>query len=65
MGCGCSKIRYYTPEKPLVIGENDGSLDPVYARNTVTIMGLKTGSEFWAVGAGVDPLVQAGWLTLI
>ena len=61
MACGCNKIKSYSESSPLVIGEDDGE-PPVQVRATVTIMGLKANSEFWAKGSGLAPLIQAEWL---
>jgi len=64
MGCGCNKVRSYSPEKPLLFGEPDGQ-PARNVRATVAIMGLRSGSEFWAAGEGLDHLLSAGWVTLL
>ena len=64
MGCGCNKIKSYSPESPLAFGETDGS-PALHVRATVALMGLRSGSEFWAAGEGLAPLLDAGWLVLI
>lgn len=64
MGCGCSKARTFTESSPLMLGEPNG--DPVVQyRNTVSIMGLKANSTFWATGSGVAAMVSAGWLVVV
>jgi len=61
MGCGCNKVRTYSESNPLVFGEEDGEA-PVNVRATVTVMGLKVNSEFWASGTGLAAMLDAGWL---
>lgn len=64
MGCGCNKIRVYSATSPLVVGEP--SAEPaINVRATITIMGLRAGSEFWVAGTGVPPMVEANWLQVI
>jgi hypothetical protein len=61
MGCGCSKSHSYTQSSPLVLGDDDGEA-PGHYRTTVAIVGMKAGSDFWARGTGVAPMVVSGWL---
>ena len=64
MGCGCNKIRYYSETSPLVLGDPDGE-PAIHVRATITIMGLRAGSEFWVSGSGVAPMIDANWLQAI
>ena len=61
MGCGCSKSKLYTQDRPLLLGEDDGAPAQQY-RTTVALMGLKSGAEFWAKGTGVAAMVVARFI---
>lgn len=64
MSCGCNKGRSYTESSPLVIGEpNDEA--PVQYRTTLSLLGLKANSTFWATGSGVAAMVHARWIVTV
>lgn len=62
--CGCNKSQTYTQSSPLVIGTANGE-PATYLRASVSILGVKANSAFWGTGDGIDPMVNAGWLTLL
>lgn len=62
MPCCGQKVRRYTPEDPLVIGEPLGA--PVHVKSTVSLRGLPYGMIAWVDGAGVQPLLDSGMLQL-
>lgn len=61
MACGCSRNRIYTQGHPLVLGDPNGQPAANY-RGTVSLMGMRANSSFWATGSDVDAMVSAGWL---
>ena len=60
MPCCGQRVRVYTPDSPLVIGEPLGA--PVYVRSTVGLRGLAYGMVAWVDGSGVESLLQSGML---
>ena len=62
MACGCSRSKTYTEGSPLVLGDATGEPAQHY-RTSISFMGMKANSTFWATGEGVGPMVSAGWLT--
>jgi hypothetical protein len=64
MGCGCNKVKVYSPTNPLVLGDPDGQ-PAVNVRSTIAVLGLRANSEFWAAGTGVATMIDAGWLQAI
>lgn len=61
MACGCSKSNTYTESSPLVIGE-DNQEAPQHYRTTVSLMGLRVNTDFWATGTGVAAMAGARWI---
>ncbi len=59
--CGCAKSKKYTQLSPMVVGEPDEE-SPIMVHNTIAMMSMRAGSEFWVTGSGVDAMIDAGWL---
>lgn len=60
MAACCARRRVWTAHDPFVVGEPVGS--PREVIPTVNVMGLPPGRRVWVKGAGVQALIDAGWV---